>query len=92
MPRTSGILQNLRSSGYGKTQAVSDPTEDRVLNLSDEEMQVIPPSNGQEICLSVYGTVDENGFHVSRVEPEKKADITPQDVMGPPSRAMPSPS
>jgi hypothetical protein len=96
----SDVLQSLRARGYSggnqaSPQGEQQPSADRILSLSDEEMQAVQPEPGKEICLSVYGVMDKDGFHVSRIEPDQadENNITPEDVMGaPPSRAMPSPS
>lgn len=100
MPGISGVLQNLRAKGYGSSGAEDSAASagDRVLELSDEEMQLLPPSKpGEEVCLSVYGTVENGEFRVTRVEAEGEekegeGGPTAEDVMGLPSRAMPSPS
>lgn len=78
-------LQGVRSQGYG-----SPNSGERILELTPEEMKVIPPADG-EMCLSVYGTLSDRGFQVSRVEPED-ADQSASGPEGPPNRAMPSPS
>lgn len=93
----SDALQSIRAGGYpgGKTPA-APTTDERVLPLTDEEMQSVQTEPGKEICLAVYGTMDKDGaFHVTRIEPQAadENNITPEDVMGgPPNRAMPSPS
>lgn len=98
MAVTSGVLQNIRSSGYGDSP--KEPVSgDRVLELTDEEMKLVPPGKpGEEVCLSVYGTIVDGEFHVTRIESEgEEGDVeeggpTAEDVMGLPQRAMPSPS
>lgn len=84
MPGMHDVLQNLRTKGYGSAPAAAD-SSDRVLELSDEEAKAIPPGKaGEEVCLSVYGVMSDDGFHVSRVEPENATDdqAKPEDVMG----------
>lgn len=80
------ILQGFRNQGY----ASSKSSDNRILELTPEEMKVIPTSN-QEMCLSVYGVLSDRGFQVSRVEPED-TDTSSSDPEGPPNRAMPSQS
>lgn len=81
MPGTKEVLQNLRKSASVRT-----------IPLTSEEIALVPPQDG-EICLSVYGTMTDKGFQVSRVEPEAvEEDQDSEDVSGPPDRAMPSPS
>lgn len=87
----SDALQSIRAGGYpggGKPSSPGEqqPSEDRILSLTEDEMQAVQPEPGKEICLAVYGTVDESGFHVSRIEPQAadENNITAEDVMGKP--------
>lgn len=100
MPGVTDVLQSLRTGGY-PSGGPSTPTEaapalERSLALTPEEVKSIPPASGGEICLSVYGVLEGDTLQVTRVEPEAapedNSEPTPEDVMGMPNRAMPSPS
>lgn len=78
MPGTRDVLQGIRDRGYGQTPAAG---EERILDLSDEEAAAIPQGKpGEEVCISVYGTIEEDGFHVSRIEPEAAPAAPPEAV------------
>lgn len=69
------VMQQLRNGGYGKneteTSSIDTPNGGRVLPLTAEELKTVPDAKeGDEICLSVYGTMTKEGLQVSRVEPD----------------------
>lgn len=83
MPGIKDVIRGMRNK---------DGSEKRSLSLTPDELKSISDDgSGEEICVSVYGTLSDSGFEVSRVEPEQKYE--PEEAEpGPPNRAMPTPS
>lgn len=85
MPGIKDVIRGMRNK---------DKSSKRVLELTPEELKTIPDDgSGEEVCVSVYGTLSDSGFDVNRVEPEQDDEPDESESEpGPSNRAMPVPS